>query len=59
MGDERTVMVLWEQRDADGRWYGVTGNYIRVCTKSEEDLANRLVPVMLPRTEQAHGRVHE
>ena len=43
----RTMTVLWEQRSADGRWTGVTDNYIRVCTESEEDLSNRLVPVRL------------
>ena len=55
----RTMAVLWEQRDADGRWSGVTDNYIRVYTESEEDLGNQLTVVRLPRSERARGRVHE
>jgi threonylcarbamoyladenosine tRNA methylthiotransferase MtaB len=44
----RAMTVLWEQRIADGRWSGVTQNYIRTYVESEEDLANRLLPVTLP-----------
>ncbi len=43
----RTMTVLWEQRTGDYVWSGVTGNYLRVFTESEEDLSNRLTPVML------------
>ena len=43
----RTMTVLWEQRTGEGIWSGVTGNYLRVFTKSEEDLSNRLMPVTL------------
>ncbi len=42
----RTIPVLWEQR-SDGIWSGYTDNYIRVYTRSEEDLTNRLLPVKL------------
>jgi len=41
-----TINVLWEQKSA-GIWSGLTGNYIKVYTKSREDLANNLVPVKL------------
>jgi len=41
-----TVMVLWEQESC-GVWSGLTDNYIRVFTKSDKDLANKLVPVKL------------
>ena len=44
----RTMTVLWEQRSADGRWSGITGNYIRVHTESREDLFNKLMPATLP-----------
>ena len=37
--------MLWEQRDANGRWTGITDNYIRVYTESEEDLGNQLMTV--------------
>ena len=34
--------VLWEKQTDDGDWSGVTGNYIRVFTKSDKDLSNKL-----------------
>ena len=43
----RTMTVLWEQRTGDYIWSGVTGNYLRVFTESEDDLSNRLTPVTL------------
>jgi threonylcarbamoyladenosine tRNA methylthiotransferase MtaB len=42
----QTVMVLWE-KETCGVWSGLTDNYIRVFTKSERDLTNKLVPVKL------------
>jgi threonylcarbamoyladenosine tRNA methylthiotransferase MtaB len=42
----QTVMVLWE-KETGGVWSGLTDNYIRVFTKSDRDLTNRLVPVKL------------
>ena len=44
----RAMTVLWEQRTADGRWSGVTQNYIRTYVESEDDLANRLSLLTLP-----------
>lgn len=38
-----TLPVLWETRKADGRWSGLTDNYIRVFTQSELDLSNALL----------------
>jgi len=43
----RTMTVLWEKRSADGVWSGVTGNYIKVYTRSDQDLSNKLMPVKL------------
>ncbi|MGH2603172.1 MAG: MiaB/RimO family radical SAM methylthiotransferase, partial [Dehalococcoidia bacterium] len=48
----RVVSVLWEQgtpADESGgrRWEGLTDNYIRVVTRSAEDLTNRLLPTDL------------
>jgi threonylcarbamoyladenosine tRNA methylthiotransferase MtaB len=34
--------VLWEKQTEDGDWTGITGNYIRVSTKSDDDLGNKL-----------------
>ena len=34
--------VLWEKQTDDGDWTGTTGNYIRVFTKSDENLSNKL-----------------
>ncbi len=46
----RTMEVLWE-REAGGRWQGLTGNYIRVYTAAGVDLTNRLLPVHLASVE--------
>jgi threonylcarbamoyladenosine tRNA methylthiotransferase MtaB len=42
----KTLMVLWEKRTG-GVWSGLTDNYIRVFTKSDKDLTNKLMPVKL------------
>ncbi|MCH8815766.1 MAG: tRNA (N(6)-L-threonylcarbamoyladenosine(37)-C(2))-methylthiotransferase MtaB [Chloroflexi bacterium] len=42
----RTMDVLWEEKTA-GFWHGLTGNYMRVQTANEEDIANRLTPTRL------------
>jgi threonylcarbamoyladenosine tRNA methylthiotransferase MtaB len=42
----QTVTVLWE-KESGGVWSGLTDNYIRVFTKSDQDLTNQLLPVKL------------
>ncbi|MFC1941385.1 tRNA (N(6)-L-threonylcarbamoyladenosine(37)-C(2))-methylthiotransferase MtaB [Chloroflexota bacterium] len=42
----KTMPVLWEQQSA-GLWSGLTGNYIKVYARSDEDLTNKLMPVKL------------
>ncbi len=42
----KTMLVLWE-KETGGLWSGLTGNYIRAYTKSDEDLTNQLLPVKL------------
>jgi len=42
----KTMMVLWEKQ-TDGLWSGLTDNYIKVYTRSSEDLTNKLLPVKL------------
>ena len=42
----RTRDVLWEQCSGNV-WSGLTGNYIRVYTRSSKDLANLITPVKL------------
>ncbi len=39
--------VLWEKQSDHGIWSGLTDNYIKVYTRSNEDLTNRLLPVKL------------
>lgn len=39
--------VLWEGKTANGLWQGLTGNYIRVYTKSEKDLENKVTDAKL------------
>ncbi len=43
----RTMPVLFEQPEGEGIWSGLTDNYIRVYTKSNEDLTNKLTEVKL------------
>ena len=43
---DHTMQVLWED-DRDGRWQGLTGNYIRVYASDPGDLSNRLLPTRL------------
>jgi threonylcarbamoyladenosine tRNA methylthiotransferase MtaB len=37
-----TLDVLWEKQTEDGDWTGITGNYIRVSMKSDDNLSNKL-----------------
>ena len=43
----RTVPVLFEQREKDGLWSGLTDNYIRVYVENEENLTNTILDVRL------------
>ena len=43
----RVMEVLWEQQSEAGVWSGLTGNYIKVYTRSSEDLTNKLLSVKL------------
>jgi len=43
----KTMPVLWEKRSDDSIWSGLTDNYIKVYTRSDEDLTNKLLPVKL------------
>jgi len=45
VGREREV--LWERRRADGLWYGLTDNYLRVATHCPADLHNRITRTRL------------
>ncbi len=45
----QTMPVLWEQQSKGGIWSGLTDNYIRVYAKSDDDLANQLLPAKLVR----------
>ena len=42
----KVMPVLWEKQ-SDGIWSGLTDNYIKVYTKSSQDLTNQLLPVKL------------
>ena len=45
-----TAEVLWEER-TDGRWRGLTGDYVRVYAASDSDLTNRITATHLQRLE--------
>jgi len=40
------MLVLWEKQSA-GIWSGHTDNYIKVYTRSDEDLTNKLMLLKL------------
>ena len=42
----KVMPVLWEKQ-SDGIWSGFTDNYIKVYTKSDKTLTNKLLPVKL------------
>jgi len=42
----KTMPVLWEKQTG-GIWSGLTDNYIKVCTRSDKDLTNKLLLVKL------------
>jgi len=43
----KTMMVLWEKQSGNRVWSGLSDNYIKVYTRSNRDLSNRLLPVKL------------
>jgi len=43
----RTLRVLFEERDAEGRWIGFADNYVKAAVESPSDLSNRLLPVRM------------
>ena len=45
LGLEREVLV--EDRTSDGKWTGLTSEYVRVEVESEQDLENCIVPVRI------------
>ncbi len=49
-----TLPVLYEQREPDGRWSGLTDTYIRVLAPAGENLHNRIVPTRLVASCAAH-----
>lgn len=56
----RTLNVLYEENASDdGLWSGYTDNYIRVVTRSNENLNNRILPTQLvvPVQDGARGKL--
>ncbi|MBC7227615.1 MAG: tRNA (N(6)-L-threonylcarbamoyladenosine(37)-C(2))-methylthiotransferase MtaB [Thermoflexales bacterium] len=43
----REMEVLWERRRRDGRWHGLTDNYLQVVTVCPADLHNRITGTRL------------
>ena len=50
----REIEVLWEQRRRDGLWTGLTDNYLRVITRTENNLHNRLTATRLLTTQNGY-----
>jgi threonylcarbamoyladenosine tRNA methylthiotransferase MtaB len=49
-----TMDVLWEDREPDGRWSGLTDNYLRVLAVSEANIHNRVLPARLMHAESSY-----
>jgi threonylcarbamoyladenosine tRNA methylthiotransferase MtaB len=47
----KAMPVLWEKQ-SDNIWSGLTDNYIKVYTRSDEDLTNHLLPVKLTKVSE-------
>ena len=43
----RAAGVLWEGRDEEGRWQGLTDTYLRVRALASDNLYNRISTVRL------------
>ncbi|MEA3340203.1 MAG: radical SAM protein, partial [Chloroflexota bacterium] len=50
----REMAVLWEHRRPDGLWPGLTGNYLRVVTRTGDHLHNRLTNTRLLALQNGH-----
>jgi threonylcarbamoyladenosine tRNA methylthiotransferase MtaB len=48
----KEVSVLFEQRNKEGYWTGYSSNYMQVALKSEENLHNKIVDVIIDRIEE-------
>ena len=57
----RTLPVLFETQDLEGRWVGHAPNYARISVSSESDLTNRIADVEIAgaHVEEACGEVRE
>ena len=53
----RRLPVLWQTRDRQGRWVGLTDTYLKVLAVTDRDLHNCITTVCMP--EQADTRVVE
>ncbi|MCA1667581.1 MAG: tRNA (N(6)-L-threonylcarbamoyladenosine(37)-C(2))-methylthiotransferase MtaB [Thermomicrobia bacterium] len=50
----QTLDVLWEDHESDGRWSGLTDNYLRVLATTDDNLHNRVLPTRLVHAESAY-----
>ena len=53
----QTMLVLWERKTKEGWWSGLTDNYLRVFTRSNEPLTNRLLPTKLVAEQRLLGEI--
>lgn len=44
---DKTVSVLFEQESAEGLWEGLSGNYVRIYARSEDNLSGKIRRIML------------
>ena len=44
---DKTVTVLFEQESAEGLWEGLSGNYVRIYARSEDNLSGKIRKITL------------
>jgi threonylcarbamoyladenosine tRNA methylthiotransferase MtaB len=45
-----TYEVLWEMRNKEGFWEGLTPNYVRTFCQSSENLTGKILPIKIEKT---------
>ncbi|MBI2519458.1 MAG: tRNA (N(6)-L-threonylcarbamoyladenosine(37)-C(2))-methylthiotransferase MtaB [Bdellovibrio sp.] len=55
----RATTVLFEEKNAQGEWEGLTTNYLRCAVRSDADLKNQILPVHLTNIDESklHGEI--
>lgn len=50
----QTLSVLWERQNERGEWVGLSDNYLEIRTMSDENLHNKITPILLSEEIDGH-----